>query len=115
MGYRLCVEKVGDKEPSYYGTKMYGYGRTTEYKSYKWLLENDFLKKDEHYIWGDGFDNPILMRIEQFKEFVKLYNEDCNDEYLSYYPEDKDFFINNEDIQKFLQLYPWELVVLTWG
>ena len=112
MGYRLSVEKVGDNTPKYYGTKLYGYvDDETELKSYQWLIKEGFLNESEEYVWEYCCDNPILMRVESFRDFVILYNEDLN-KFLK--PEMEDSFIKDEDIQQFLKLDDWELIVISW-
>lgn len=112
MGYRLSVEKVGDRYPCYYGTKLYGYvNDETELKSYQWLVKEGFLKADEIYVWDYCCENPILMRVEDFKIFAKLYNEDLNKILPNF---KKDYFIKDEDIQQFLALDNWELIVISW-
>lgn len=105
MGYRLTVEKVGDKTPCFYGTKLYGYRDEKKLKSYQWLIKNAYLDENKYYIWADGFDNPVLMRVEEFREFIKLYAEDLESEEL----------LKDEDIRAFMSLYDWELIVLSWG
>lgn len=111
MGYRLSVDMVGENSPRYYGTKLYGYKDETKLKSYQWLIKEGFLDANENYVWGYNCDNPILMRAEDFKIFAKLYNEDLN---IFLIPEMKDYFIKDEDIQQFLQLEDWKLVVISW-
>ena len=111
MGYRLTVEKVGDKEPKYYGTKLYGYCDEEKTKSYQWLIKNNYLNKNEHYYWHDCSDNAILMRAEQFREFAKLYQEDLKDRYET----SENLFIEDKDIQAFMNLNDWELIVISWG
>lgn len=54
-----------------------------------------------------------ISTIEEQEEqiFAKLYNEDLNNFLI---PEMKDGFIKDEDIQQFLQLEDWELIVISW-
>ena len=111
MGYRLNVEMVGESSPKYYGTKLYGYDDETKLKSYQWLIENGYLDANEEYVWDYCYDNPILMRAKDFKIFAELYNEDVN----KFIPELlKDYFIKDKEIQQFLQLRDWELIVVSW-
>ena len=51
---------------------------------------------DEYFNYG--FSGDIVLTDEEFKEFVKLYNEDCNDEKMP-----KDWFINQEEIKELLE------------
>lgn len=111
MGYRLNVEMVGKSSPKYYGTKLYGYVNETQLESYQWLIKEGFLDANEEYIWDYCCDNPILMRAEDFKIFAKLYNEDFNNFIAEPF---KDHFIKDKDIQQFLQLEDWELIVISW-
>ena len=116
MGYRLDIKMVGKAQPKFYGTKLYGYTEEEQLKSYQWLMSHKYLEpllKDGHYIWTYYFDNPIVMHVKEFKEFVKLYNEDYNK--YSPYLHEEDCFINDPEIKKFLKLDDDKLVVLTWG
>lgn len=113
MGYRLTVEKVGKDKPAYYGTKLYGYCDEEKLKSYQWLIKNHYLNSDEYYVWSYCCDNAILMRAKDFREFAKLYEEDLNNYYeYDYNPAN---FIEDKDIQAFMNLYDWELIVISWG
>ena len=111
MGYRLNVQMVGDNTPKYYGTKLYGYEDEAKLKSYQWLINEGFLDANQTYVWGYDFVNPILMKAEAFKIFAKLYNEDLNKFLI---PQMRDYFIKDEDIQQFLQLEDWKLIVIYW-
>lgn len=113
MGYRLTVEKVGKDKPSYYGTKLYGYCEEEKLESYQWLIKNGYLDKDKYYSWSYGSDIAILMRAEDFREFAKLYEEDLN-KYYEYEKYDSTF-IGDPDIQEFMSLDDWELIVISWG
>lgn len=113
MGYRLCVEKVGDSNPNYYGTKLYGCCDEEKLKSYQWLIKKGYLKENEYYSWSYGSDNAILMRAEDFREFAKLYEEDLNEYYE--YDHSPANFIEDKDIQAFMNLDDWELIVISWG
>lgn len=111
MGYRLSVEVVGNDNPSYYGTKLYGYVDEKELKSYKWLMYKGYLRADEDYCWDYGSENPIVMKIEDFRIFAIFYNIDCNENKPEYA---KDAFIDDPDIQSFLKLDDDQLIVISW-
>lgn len=114
MGYRLFVEKVGKDNPKYYGTKLYGYYDEKKLKSYQLLIKKGYLNENKYYNWWSySCDNAILMRAEDFREFAKLYEEDLN----QYYEDDHNpaDFIEDEDIQAFMKLDDWELIVISWG
>ena len=93
MGYRLEISELKYKAC---GGKLYGYVDETKLKSYKYLLDKGYLYGDEYFNYG--FSGDIVLTDEEFKEFVKLYNEDCNDEKMP-----KDWFINQEEIKELLE------------
>lgn len=110
MGYRLEIERIGHKEPNFYGTKLYGYVDEKKLKSYNWLLDKGFLDKNTYYIWTYCCDNPITMKVKDFREFAVLYDEDCSQ--TGYLP---GMFIEDETIKQILNLKDDELLLLTWG
>ena len=103
MGYRLEISKI-----KYYtcGEKLYGYcDDTSKLKSYKWLLNNGFLKGYEHrhqdWTFADCNENPhIVLSPKDFKKFIELYNEDFNNEYKE--ETTKDCIIKNKKIQELI-------------
>ena len=113
MGYRLEMSKV---KYTACGGKLYGYTDTSKLKSYKWLKEKGFLNDidDDHedITFADWDGNPqIIMRNEDFKEFIKLYNEDCNNYDDTYLFHDKDWIINDKYIKELLKE---DYVLLEW-
>ena len=114
MGYRLEISKV---EYRACGGKLYGYaGNTAEelgirdkLKSVKWLLDNNFVSKET--FWNYGYDNPIILNKEEYKEFIKLYAEDKKEYHKKYGEElDKDYFkdafeLAEEDGDKLIEWY----------
>ena len=94
MGYRLNID-----EHKYYGTKLYGYVNEKQLKSYKYLEKNKIIDGDE--CWFDGTENRIFLQPDEFKKFIKLYNQDINKEYAD--KRNKDWFINEKEIQELLE------------
>lgn len=110
MGYRLHVSRIEDNV--FCGGKLYGYG-DYEYnddgndgyiekktKSHQWLVEKGYLKGDE--FWTYGFNPKIILNSREFKEFIELYNEDCNNFKEEYIIHPKDWIINDERVQKLI-------------
>lgn len=113
MGYRLEISKSEHKKRC---GKLYGYVENEkELKSYKWLKINGFLKNlvDD---WYDYNVNPkIILDSNEFKEFIKLYNEDMNENMpgdLKTSGFEKDWVINDETIQELLN--DFEDKILEW-
>ena len=105
MGYRLEMSKV---EYSACGFKLYGYideNILKQFKSYQWLLKHNYIDGDEY--WDYGFNPQIILRPEDFKEFIKLYNEDYNS-----VSDEKDVVINDKKIQALIDSE--ERVLLEW-
>lgn len=100
MGYRLEVSELKHKQT--YG-KLYGYCENEkELKSYKWLEKKGFLK-DVGDNWYDYYENPqIILSPNEFKEFITLYNEDCNNFENNYIKHPKDWIIKNEQTQELI-------------
>ena len=90
MGYRMNIVDTQNPAISYYGTKLYAYCDMSELKSYKYLdeigiidklvtgEESDgyFDKEDAQMLWVCGYENRFTLTAEQFREFIKLYQED---------------------------------------
>lgn len=101
MGFRLEISKIKYVTS---GSKMYGYveDETLEnLKSYQWLLKHGYIDGDEY--WDYGCDVQIILRPDQFKEFITLYNEDFN-EYKSgdCWAYEKDYIINQKEVQELI-------------
>ena len=106
MGYRLEISKIEYTGVS--GYKLYGYINEEELKklkSFRWLVEKDFIDEDDTY-WGYNYNPQIILNSNEFIEFVQLYNDDLN----KYYKElgydsgyIKDSFINNTDMKELLK------------
>lgn len=92
MGYRLGII---EKKDSYYGTKLFGYQDNRDLESFKYLLKLGKVEENEYF--GYSSDQSITLTDTEFREFIKLYNEDLN-KFCGYNNE----FINNEEIQKLL-------------
>lgn len=104
MGYRL---EIGELEYKACGGKLYGYVEDTEQlKSYKWLLDNCYIDGDEY--WSYGCNPKIILRKNKFKEFIKLYNEDCNNAGHT-----KDIVLKDKGIQELMNSD--KLKILEWG
>ena len=104
MGYRLEMSKV-----KYHtcGGKLYGYCDTKELKSYQWLLDNGYLEgideKNQGFTFAECNGNPqIVLRPSEFKQFIELYNEDCNELKSDWISWDKDNIINKKEIQELI-------------
>lgn len=93
MGYRLYVVD-SESNLAYYGTKLYGYVNEKKLKSYKYLESLGFFGNGETFDYG--CDNKIELTTEEFREFVKLYDEDIADNFG--YPMGS--FLNLEEITK---------------
>lgn len=77
MGYRLTVEQI-QKEPQFYGTKLYGYvDDVTKLKSFQWLAEHNKIDPEEdRYCWDAYGSMDIRLTAKEFREFIALYEED---------------------------------------
>lgn len=104
MGYRLSVSKL---EEVYYGTKLYGYTNEEILESYRFLKNKGYIDGDE--VWGYCCDNPIVMKVKDFKAFRELYAQDLKDIYNELISED---FL--EQTEKIIELEDYEIIVLTW-
>lgn len=98
MGYRL---EISETEYKACGGKLFGYCDEEELKSHKYLLDKGYLDGDEYFNYG--FEGNIVLRADEFKEFIKLYNEDMNEQRAPYGCIEKDCIINSEDIQELLK------------
>ncbi len=93
MGYRLEISKM---KHAYCAGKLYGYTTEEDLKSYKWLLEHEYITGEES--WTYGCNPQIVLTAKEFKEFIELYNED----HKKYYKETDDWFINNKEMQELI-------------
>lgn len=94
MGYRLEISKM---KHAYCAGKLYGYTTEEDLKSHKWLLEHEYITGDEY--WSYCTNPKIVLTAREFKEFIKLYNEDLNDLGWS---EEKDWLINDKEMQELI-------------
>jgi hypothetical protein len=99
MGYRLEISEINYKAC---GGKLFGYFGNTkdeleELKSYRWLLEKEYISGDEY--WSYGCNPQIVLNDDEFREFIKLYNDDWNECYKGQISKD---IINDEDIQELM-------------
>lgn len=97
MGYRLEVSKI--KHVKGYG-KLYGYlgGKENNLKSHEWLLKKRYIDGDEY--WTYGTNPQIILTPDEFKEFIYLYNEDCNNFDSEHIIHPKDWIINDKETKK---------------
>lgn len=109
MGYRL---EISEPKSIFYGTKLYGYVDLEECESIKWLLDKKFITEEDVLFdhWNCGGLMPIVMVVEEFKEFIVLYDKDC--QRLRDY---KDSILNDEMIKNILLKNDFEMIVLSWG
>lgn len=97
MGYRLEISEIKYKAC---GGKLYGYSDEKQLKSHKYLVEKGYLDGDEYF--GYGYNPSIPLRADEFKEFIKLYNEDYNEK-RQLDGENKDCIINDRYIKELLE------------
>lgn len=97
MGYRLEISEVKYKAC---GGKLFGYCDEEKLKSYKYLLDKGYLDGDEYFTYG--FSGDIVLNSDEFKEFIELYNEDCNKQNRLNGSE-KDLIINDKKIKELLE------------
>lgn len=76
MGYRLNVQDVGNPKINFYGTKLYGYVKTEDLISYKYLCE--IHKAPDIYSWYISSENFIRLTAEEFVKFIDYYETDFN-------------------------------------
>lgn len=107
MGYRLQINKIENKH-KFYGTKLFGYAESEDLKSWNWLVENKYIGKDAYF--GYGASRDIIMYVKDFREFIKLYNEDFNE-----YEESEDnYVLNSPEIKEMLELDDYDEVLVRW-
>lgn len=98
MGYRLEMSKI---KHSACGGKLYGYvDDEKKLKSHQWLLEKGYIDGDE--CWGYGCNPQIVLSPDEFKEFIKLYNEDVNNFKSFYIKRQKDLILNSIEIKELM-------------
>ena len=80
MGYRPAIIEIEYKpERDWYGTKLYGYvDDTYALESCKYLLEIGAITDD--YAWGYGCDGDVVLTAKEFREWIRLYDEDLKRE-----------------------------------
>lgn len=77
MGYRLEISELKYKKS---GGKLYGYVEDeTKLESWKWLKKHDYIDGDEY--WDYGCNPQIILRNEEFQEFIELYIHDLQNYY----------------------------------
>ena len=87
MGYRLEISELTDSgvKKGVYASKLFGYvDDESELSSYKFLKDNHFLEKEfdeddvknDNCFWGYGIEPEFILTAEQFRTFMKLYEED---------------------------------------
>ena len=111
MGYRLCVEQI-QKEPQFYGTKLYGYvDDVTKLKSFQWLAEHNMINPEEDkYCWDSEASMDIRMTASEYREFITLYREDIEKAYGVH------FTILENDNELFRELYNSDNEkIISWG
>jgi hypothetical protein len=98
MGYRLEISEIKDKKAEYKacGGKLYGYTDETNFKSRQYLVDKGYLTGDEY--WDYGCVDDIKVSAQEFREFIKLYNEDWNNS-----GKFKDDILNDEEIKELMK------------
>lgn len=88
MGYRLEIREVTNSGPKegIYASKLFGYvcGDERDLSSYKYLKDNHILErefdeecvKNDTCFFGYGCEPKFILTAEQFREFMKKYEED---------------------------------------
>ena len=98
MGYRLEISEIKYKAC---GGKLYGYSDEKQLKSYKYLVGKGYLDGDKYFSYG--YNPSIPLRADEFKEFIKLYNEGLiyrGEKIINWDPEAKTALSNEEVIYK---------------
>ena len=103
MGYRLGII---EKKESYYGTKLFGYEEHSKLESFKYLMELGKVEEDDYFDYSTN--QSITLSDTEFREFIKLYNEDLNN-----FCEFNNEFINDKEIQKLMDTRYDK--ILEWG
>ena len=93
MGYRLEISEIKYKAC---GGKLYGYEDEKQLKSHDYLVKKGYLDGDEYFSYG--FEGNIVLSSEEFKEFIKLYNQEMNE-----ISKNKDWVIKQEEMQELLE------------
>lgn len=102
MGYRAYVSKVNDEICL---GKLYGYCDTYKLKSYQWLVDKGYIDTvDEEVTFAEcnGSGDAVIPNWD-FDEFIKLYNEDCNNYQGNYLKFEKDGIIKKKEIKDILE------------
>jgi hypothetical protein len=79
MGYRLEISKVVDVN---FGSKLYGYVEdkyVDKLKSLQWLVANGHISEEEKHFADWGGNPSIILRKDEFKEYMELYYQDLNE------------------------------------
>lgn len=76
MGYGMEIQECA---PSVYGGKLFGYGDTSTMKSFRFLVDLRKLGEEDAICFECSAEMPILLNAEQFRTFIKLYDEDLKD------------------------------------
>lgn len=101
MGYRLEIHK--SKYTGFSGGKLYGYidtDKLKELKSFRWLVDRYYLEENDANRFNYGFNPKIVLEDKDFKEFMKLYEED----FEKYYSYDKGWFYEQIHSEQFKEL-----------
>jgi hypothetical protein len=87
VGYRLEIDEFANSgyEKGIYASKLFGYVEDdSELSSYKYLKDNHILQqefneecvKNDTCFFGYGVEPKFVLSAEQFRQFMKLYEED---------------------------------------
>ena len=122
MGYRLQIIELTDSgdEKSIYASKLFGYvDDESELSSYKYLKVNHILErefdeesiKNDNCFWGYGIEPEFILTAEQFRTFMKLYEEDLlkfrNIEYKKCMFEDEQKLYNDMLLSENSKMITW--------
>jgi hypothetical protein len=76
MGYGMEIQECA---PAVYGGKLFGYGDARKMKSFRFLVDLRKLSEEDEFCFDARGQMPIQLNAEQFRIFVKLYDEDRKD------------------------------------
>lgn len=111
MGYRLTITDPDKPHEILNDSKLFGYLEESALevsRALRWLIENhkldDYEPEDrtQHWIWGYGASHEMLLRHDEFIEFITRYIMDRNQFYLA----DSDYCDKIDYYEEALKL-PW--------
>ena len=92
MGYRLTIMDPDNEDAILNDSKLFGYiddNQLRSCRSLRWMIENHKLDeyepedRTEQWIWNWGASHEMLLRHEEFVEFIYRYILDRNQFYFA--------------------------------